>query len=344
MAASANYPVKSPQWILTYAGTNITADISAMVLAITYTDCLDGAAGEIEVALEDSQRRWQGPWYPTQADQISLSIGYSGEQLLPCGDFQVDQLELAGPPDVFHLRCVAAYITPAMRTLNSAAYENQTLPQIASTLARKHGLSVVGAPSTLDVGFGRLTQWHETDLSFLHRLAREHGYDFTVRGRDLVFYARTALESRAPVLAIERSDVIGFSFTHKTHMTYRAAQVSYQEPATKQLITQTMAASPLPATGDTLKLTRRCENGQQALLKTEAALHAANMLQITANIVLGGTTALAAGNNVSVRGFGHGDGNYLIETARHRLSQRGGALPPGYATEIEARRLTAITT
>lgn len=343
MASLIGYPVKCAQWVLTYASINITADISSMVLSVTYTDYLEGAAGEVEIILEDSQRRWQGPWYPAQGDQINLSLGYEGEQLLPCGDFQVDQLELSGPPDVLHLRCLTAYITPAMRTAYSAAYENQTLPQIAATLARKYGLNVTGATDTLNVTFARLTQRNETDLGFLHRIAREHGYDFTVRGSTLVFYARAALESRAPVLTIGRSDVIRFSFTDKTHRIYKAAQVCYQEPAAKQLISQTLTASPPPATGDTLKLIRRCENGQQAMLKTQAALHGANMLKTTAEIVLPGTTTIAAGNSLSLNGFGVNDGIYLIETARHRLSQTAGASPAGFSTELEARRVTART-
>ena len=51
MAASASYTVRSPQWILIYSGVNITADVSAMVLAIRYIDRLDGASGELELEL-----------------------------------------------------------------------------------------------------------------------------------------------------------------------------------------------------------------------------------------------------------------------------------------------------
>lgn len=53
MAGSVAYPVRAPQWILTYQGVNISADISQMVLGITYTDRVGGSASEIEVALED---------------------------------------------------------------------------------------------------------------------------------------------------------------------------------------------------------------------------------------------------------------------------------------------------
>src|SRR5579863_2171970 len=147
MAAIASFSVRSPQWILSYLGVNITADVSQMVVAIRYVDRLDGASGELEVELEDSAKRWQGPWYPTLGDIVSLQIGYSGELLLDCGEFQIDELELDGPPDVMRLRCLAAYITPAMRTANTAAYENAGLLEIAAKIAAKYGLTLVIASS-----------------------------------------------------------------------------------------------------------------------------------------------------------------------------------------------------
>jgi len=193
MSTAIAYPVRSPSWVLTYQGTNITADISSMVLGITYTDRLADAAGEVEVGLEDRDERWQGPWYPQQGDLLSLMIGYQNETMLPCGDFQVDDLELSGPPDVFRLRGLAAYITPAMRTPNSIAYEDQTLMQIAEAIASKYGLEVISVANRINVSFARVTQKQESDLQFLRRLARGHDYDFTIRGNQLVFYARPAL-------------------------------------------------------------------------------------------------------------------------------------------------------
>src|SRR5579863_5938097 len=190
MASAAAFPVRAPRWVLTYQGVNITADISQMVTAITYEDCLDGASGALEFELEDHDKLWQGNWAPTEGDLANLAIGYAGEPLLPCGDFQVDDLSLSGPPDVFHLRCLAAYITPAMRTCNSVGYEAQTLTQIASTIAAKYGLTMITASGTEGPIFARVTQRHETDLGFLRRLARAQNCEFTIRGKQIVFYPR----------------------------------------------------------------------------------------------------------------------------------------------------------
>jgi Bacteriophage probable baseplate hub protein len=334
MASALTFPVRAPEWVLIYRGVNITADVSQMVTAITYQDCLDRASGALEFELEDHEKLWQGSWAPSEGDLANLMIGYAGEQLLPCGDFQVDDLSLSGPPDVFHLRCLAAYITPAMRTRRSIGYENQTLTQIASTIAAKYGLTMIAASGTPELTFARVTQRQETDLAFLRRLAGAHNYDFTIRGKQIVFYSRPSLEAADPVATIARTDLIRFAFRIKTHRVYKAAQVSYQLPETKELLSQkVMGATTIP-TGDTLTLTVRCENGQQASLKATSALHGANMARTTASFTASGETVYTAGNNLTITGFGFNDGKYLVERARHRLERT-----TGYTTEFDARRL-----
>lgn len=336
MAAAVVHSVPTPQWVLTYEGVDITAEVSHMVLAISYVDRLGEASGEAELEVEDHAKRWQGPWYPGLGNILSLQIGYLGEALLDCGSFQVDELELDGPPDVMRLRCLAAYVTPAMRTANTLAYENQSIVDIAAQIASKYGLSLVTAPSAIesDLVFARVTQRRETDLGFLRRLAIEHGFDFTIRGAQMVFYSRAALEAVVPLVVITRPDTTRFSFRNRTRRIYSGAQVSYFDPDNKQLITQMATAIPPAPTTDTLKIVTRSENAQQAWVKAEAGLHLHNMVYVDASIVGPGNVMLVAGNQVEISGWGALDGAYLIETARHRIGRAS-----GYTTTIEARQI-----
>jgi uncharacterized protein len=334
MGVGAIYPVRSPGWILTYQSVDISSDISGMVLDITYTDRLGAASGDLEIILEDSQKLWQGPWCPQEGDVINLTIGYRGEVQLPCGSFQVDELLLTGPPDTFHIRCLATYITPAMRTKRSCGYEGQTLTQIASTIAGKYSLNMVSIADDLNPMFERITQNQETDLGFLRRIATEHDYDFTIRASTMVFYARSALEASQPVSSINRGDVMRFSFKDRSYRIYETAQIAYQQPFAKALISQTADNSDSVPTTDSAKRVIRCENGQQAQLKASSMLHAHNMVKRTVGLTCSGTPIFAAGNVVTITGFGVSDGNYLIEQARHRLTRA-----TGYTTAIEARNL-----
>lgn len=75
----------------------------------------------------------------------------------------------------------------------------------------------------------------------------------------------------------------------------------------------------------------RVENGAQALLKAQSALQAHNLSKIVMEATTLGITTLAAGNVITVTGFGATDGTYLIERARHRLSPTR-----GYTTDLVA--------
>lgn len=332
-----NSLVRTPRWILSYQGVDITADVSPMALSVIYTDQLSGSAGEIEVELEDGAKLWQTSWYPQQGDLVDLLIGYEGEPLLPCGQFQVDDLQLSGPPDVFNLRCLSAFITPAMRTRLSAAFENQTLLQIAQRIATKYNLNVVGVPNQLNLTFARITQKNETDLAFLHRVARSNNYDFTIRGNKLVFYSRVALESASPISTLTRSDTLDFSFRDKTHRIFKTARVSYQSPVGKTLITSSTADMPAGPCDDTDALIVRCENNQQAQLKAQSAVHRSDMLKVTTTLTVTGNPLLCAGSTVMLIGFGVYDGVYLISTSRHELVRR-----TGYTSQIIAYRTTPM--
>lgn len=326
--------MRTPEWVLSYEGVNITTDVSRMVVSITYIDHLDALSGEVELEVEDREQRWQGEWYPGLGDTINLMVGYRGEELLPCGDFELDELELAGPPDVFRLRGLAAFVTAPLRTANSTGYEGQSLTAIAQTIASKYGYSVVDAPGAADVQFDRITQKEETDLAFLKRIAAEHGFDFTVRGTSLVFYARATLESEPAVATLSRSDTLRFGFRNRTRHIYKASRVSYQDAMAKKLVTEGAQATVTMPTGDTLKRVERCENGQQASLKAKAALDAKNLRFVTASLRVPGSTVLSAGNNVALDGFGNFDGTYMVRTARHHLARE-----VGYITDVEGWRV-----
>jgi phage protein D len=336
LTLTTGYPVRHPKWLLSYAGKNISGDVSKAVTEITYTDHESHQSDEIEVQLQDSEKRWQGPWYPSQGDLLNLQIGYADEPLLPCGNFEIDELELDGGAsgDVFHIKGIGAGITPSIRTATSAVYENQTLSQVTNVIAARHGFSVKGAPGALNLQFTHLTQNNETDLAFLHRLANRYNYDFSVRGKVLVFYARTQLEQAAIVYTVFRRNVTKFHFKGRTQHVYKAAVVSYLSPQTKQLITQSVSAVPAVLNGDTLNIPERAESQQMALAQAQAQLHDANMLAATGTLTTPGTVNLMAGLTIAVSGFGVHDGTYLITSAHHKLSRSS-----GYTTETEVRRV-----
>ena len=184
-----------------------------------------------------------------------------------------------------------------------------------------------------DVPLKRITQHQEPDLGFLKRLAGNYGYVFSVKGQMLVFSKYSKLRAASPVLTLNRvGDVATYKLTDKSLHVYQDATCAYDDPKTKQCLTHTAKAKAV-ASGDTRKVTRRCEDSQQAKLQAEAELERANDGKYEGSITLEGNTRLVAGNTVALAGFGHFDGTYLIDTSRHHQEQ--GA---GYTTEITLKR------
>jgi phage protein D len=320
-------PVQQPAVILTYETKDITAYIAPFLLSVTYTDRLEGESDEIEINLEDRDHRWQNAWFPSKGDKLNLKLGYYGNRLMPCGDFQIDEIELSGPPDTVTIRALAAGIKESLRTKKSRAYEGKSLKQIAGTVAAAHGFKVTG--KIPDVKIGRVTQNQERDLAFLQRLAEAYGCVFSVRGNLLVFHELADLQSRKSVLTIDRKDMKTYFLQDKTSRVYKAARVSYWDSKTKKLITTTVDNKAVKG-GDSLIITERFENKQQAILRANAALKKSNIRQVEGNVVVIGNPLLVAGNNVKLTGLGKLSNTYLLRVSRHTVDRSN-----GYSTDIE---------
>lgn len=89
--------VATPKVIVLYESKDITAHVAPALIELAYTDFMEGESDSVDLALEDAERRWQDAWYPQHGDVVQVQIGYAGEPLLPCGEFEVDEVELDGP-------------------------------------------------------------------------------------------------------------------------------------------------------------------------------------------------------------------------------------------------------
>lgn len=328
--------VAAPTFVLTYNQRNITADLTPFKVSVAYTDNLDGDESDsIELSLEDADGRWWQAWYPSKGDQINLRIGYEGESLADCGNFEVDEIEIEGPPSEVRIRALAAGVMKPLRTRQGKAYENTTLAGLVRDVAARHKLTVVGTIEPIPIQ--RVTQLHEEDLKFLKRVAREYGYAFNVRGGKLTFYRLDELRAAGAVQVIRIGDLAKYAFRDKVKDTPKRARVAYHDPKSKKVVAYDMDSDGevvSKPSADTLKLNSRVESHAQAKAKTKAALARAGDEATTATFTLWGNPKLVAGMNVELDGFGKLSGRYQIARSRHELSRSS-----GYTTEIEVRRV-----
>lgn len=318
----------TPKYELIYNKKNITKDVAKYVTNIDYTDFEHGQSDEINISFEDSENLWHSAWIPTKCDVLTLKIGYEGEKLLNCGAFEIDELEYETPPDVVTVKALAASIKKPLRQKNSVAYENKTLKQIATEIAKKHDLTLVG--SIADIKVQRITQNQQRDLEFLKKLAEEYGYIFKVTSDKLVFYETAKLKSASVTKIFYKKDLSRISLSEKTSQKYKAVQVSYNNPKTGKTV-KTTVKNPNVVNGDTLKITSRCENRKQAQAKAKAALNTSDV-SMEGTIELIGNQYLVAGINIELKGLGHFSGKYHVTKARHTINRES-----GYKTVLEVK-------
>ncbi|CDC19728.1 hypothetical phage protein [Clostridium sp. CAG:306] len=309
-----------PIFELFYDKKNITNDVSPYVTSIEYTDVEHGESDELTISFEDSEKLWQGAWIPSKGDCLRAYIGYEAEKLLNCGVFEIDELEYDTPPDVITVKGLATGIKKPLRQKNSVGYENKTLKQIAKEIADKHELSLVG--EIADIRVDRITQNQERDLTFLTKLAEQYGYIFKIAENNLVFYDVSKLKGAKSTQIFYKTDLSHINLREKTSQKYKAVQVSYFDPKKKKTV-KASARNESVQKGDTLKITARCSDRKQAIIKAKAALSTADT-KIEGSIELSGNPYLIAGLNIEIKGIGHFSGKYHIKQARHVIDRASG--------------------
>ncbi|MBM2885673.1 phage protein D [Chromobacterium phragmitis] len=330
--------VATPVFELAYNGQSITADIARYALNISYIDHLSGESDELEVELEDSDGRWLNGWYPDKGATLDFKLGYRGAALAALGSFDIDEVEYSAPPSVVRIRALATGVQHPLRTRQGQAYDKLTLQDLAQRIARRNGMTLQGKIDGVDID--RLTQYHETDLAFLQRVASHYGYICKVidNNRKLVFWKRGDLIDSASVKRYTPADLISWRARDQLSQVPSAVEVSYHDPNKRALQTARAAADARAPGGkassaDVVKLTRKSGGKLQAELQAKAEMEKRQLARTSMYITVDGAPQLAAGRNVDLAGFGKLSGRYLIEQARHRLSRQ-----EGYVCELELKR------
>ena len=330
--------VAEPHLVVSYNRHDITADMSPFLLSVGWTADLEGKeADSLDITLEDTDGLWLNGLYPRKGDTLELQIGYRGEGLVPCGAFEIDEIEVEGPPSQVKVKALGAAVMKTLRTHKGHAYEDTTLAGIVRAVAERHRLQVVGEVE--DIPVRRVTQAHEQDLKFLRRLATEYGYAFNVRGDKLTFVPLDGLRAKDAVRVLGPADMAHYNFRDKIKGTPAQASVAYHDPSSKETVSYAMNSEGevVPSTSaDTLKHAMRAESPRQAQAKAQAALRGAQDQATVCTCTLWGDPTLVAGVNVELEGWGQLSGRYQIARSMHRIG-RGS----GYTTELELRRVQA---
>src|SRR6185295_9835136 len=88
-------------------GVDVSRGISEHVLAVEYTDYRKEQSDECSITVHNRDGNWTRGWYPTKGDVLELEIGWAGDPLLPCGRFQLDELDRSLTPNTLTFKGLA---------------------------------------------------------------------------------------------------------------------------------------------------------------------------------------------------------------------------------------------
>lgn len=321
---------------INYNGANISANITPFLLSFSYTDNASEQADDIQIDLEDIKGLWIGSWYPDKGATLDVMIFDELEnktRRLDCGSFEVDGVQCTGPPAKATIKAVSIPSGGARSNKRSRAWENITLKQIASDMASKNGLGLI-YESSHNQGYDRIDQVRKSDLKFLHELCKEEGLALKITSKKIVIFDEEKYEANNSVRNIEKGQdyILSYDFSTESQDTYSEAEVTYNDPNTKETVKGNYKPTSGPDNGNTLKVNKKASNKAEADRKAKKELRDKNKKEFVGKISLTGDTRLLASCVVDVVGFGKFDGRYIIEKATHKVDGSG------YVTDIEIRK------
>ena len=328
---------------VTIDGHDAAGAIAPYLKSFTFTDNAHGKADELQLVLHNRDGKWSGLWKPKKGMPVTASLvchdwERPGQTLsLPCGAFNIDEVEWSGPPDAITIKAVSSALTTGLRdTEKTRAWENTTFQAVAGQIAGENGLTLMYFGNAHP--FKRQDQRRESDLAFVYRLAHERAMNCKAHDGKLILFDAEQAEAQGASLSIPKTGNLYSPKEYRfkdasSNTTYTDVEVAYTDPVQGITHTATVEAAGDKADPKTLVLDKRVESAGEAIRLGKAGLHNANAREGTASITCLGCPKMTAGRTLELAGFGDFSGAYFIKQATHSL---GGA--QGYTTALDLSR------
>lgn len=318
------------------AGKDVTRDLSPYLLGVTYEDAASGETDTCEVELMDVERLFINEWFPTLGDTLELELtkvnwGDSSQENINLGLFEVDEVANSYPPSICKIKGNSVSQNSALRqTDKSRSWEHVRLSEIAQTIANEAGLILF--MDTDDPEISRAEQSEISSLAFLEKLCEQYYFSVKIADGKLIIFDSSKREQSASVMTLDRDSSIvkQFSARETLQEVYKSAEVSYKHGQKDEKYIGKFDA-PGKTTGKILKINQKVETQAEAEKLARDKLRDKNKDETKISLTCIGDFNLLSGNVITLKNFGHYDGRYLIEKARHKVSG-------GYETSIEIRK------
>lgn len=129
------------------------------------------------------------------------------DEVLDCGQFELDNVTVDGPPNTVTIKATSLSYTNAIRqTEKSKSWENVTLSQILEFITKKSGMGYMFI-SSKNPKYTRVEQYRQSDIAFLSRLCHNAGCSLKVTSNIVVIFDQAEFEQNPEIKTIRFGEI-----------------------------------------------------------------------------------------------------------------------------------------
>lgn len=308
---------------ITYEHANITDDIRRDLKSFSFTDCASGESDRISISVQDREKKWMGGWMPQKGDHISADAefkNWSGDGdnwEIYCGEFQVDDISVSGPPAQCSIGAVSIPRSEAFNeTERTKNWEEVTVQEVAQEIAARAGISLFYEADEIQIR--SMEQDKQTDCKFLYSVCEKYGLAMKVFAERIVIFDEAQYEAAEPVGNIGYEECSQYAYNESLEGTYTGAKISYCDPGdAEDHIVMVGGGERI------LEINEEADSAADAQRKAVASLNNKNKKAATMNCTIMSKKNVEASRCVTVSGFGKPDGTYYIEKVITKIGAGG---------------------
>lgn len=257
------------------------------------------------------------------------------DEVLDCGQFELDNVTVDGPPNTVTIKATSLSYTNAIRqTEKSKSWENVTLSQILEFITKKSGMGYMFI-SSKNPKYTRVEQYRQSDIAFLSRLCHNAGCSLKVTSNIVVIFDQAEFEQNPKIKTIRfGEEYTKYRLTTNENDNYTSCRVYCTKPS-GEVITATVYVEDYKEDDNNnqcLEIRQNVDSIAEAENLAYKMLRLHNKYEFEASFTFPGDPELTAGSVVVLENFGAWNGRYVIKQAKHTLSHSG------YSTKISLRK------
>lgn len=174
----------TPIYQITLNGKDLTGKIEPRLVSLSLDESRSDDADTLTLVLDDSDGKLA---IPKRGEVVRVSFGWADTGLVDKGSFTINEVEHGGSPDTLTIQARSASMTKNMSERREKSWHGETIGAIVRKIAGTHGLKPAIAEALAKIAISHIDQTHESDMSFLTRLAKRYDAVMNVKDSHLLF-------------------------------------------------------------------------------------------------------------------------------------------------------------